>query len=102
MFPYSHMTLDELALRAETEDNRLALAMLSHHRDMVDSLYTQEQVDKLREEMGDEADAEEDRADSAERALEDAEEKIRRALDNIPAKTSHKGLVAIREILGAK
>lgn len=98
MFPYSHMTLDELTLRAETEDNRLALAILSHYRDTVESLYTQEQVDKMR----DEADAEEDRADSAERALDDMEDKIRRALDNIPAKTSHKGLLAIKEILSAE
>ena len=98
-FPYSHMTEPELIQAAEDSGNLLALALAAqlelYRESIADNEEEVKEKDKTIEEL---KRANRELDDSVERLAD----KISSALEEIPASTSHKGLIAIREILRAE
>lgn len=103
MFPYSHMTREELISRAELEGDGLSRALAAQLEDAeterleaVAEKEAAEKVAEIEENATKEAD---DRATNAEADLDGYKERADKALALIPPHTKHKGLLAIKAAL---
>ena len=105
MFPYSHMTREELISRAELEGEGLSRALAAQLDESEEERLSAEAGEKEAkeeaEERADEARDAERLADEIGEERDEAHKRITAALARIPPHTTHKGLIAIREALDA-
>jgi hypothetical protein len=103
MFPYSHMSRDALITAAELEGDGLSKELAAQLVEAMDELADSEKelawTVKELEDAESEKDEEAKRADACFAQLDTASDRIKALLATIPVKTTHKGLIVIREEL---